>query len=392
MQDPSRPPTTAVGQYESAFANRIGAAYAFSFWKGRVALYAILRGLGIRENDEVIVPGYTCVMAVNPIVYVGAQPVFVDIEPVTFNIDPSQIAARITPRTRLIIVQHTYGYPADLDAILDIARRYDLPIVEDCCLALGSTYRGRPVGTFGVASYFSFQWNKPYTSGLGGMAVTSDAALADRIRTACEAEARRPAFKRVAVLASQLAAYRVFVYPRTAMITQALFRWLVAKGLLVGSSAPGELAPAMPEDFFTRMSAMQAKSGLRQLRNWERTVAHRRRMASLYDQLLLERGWKVRRLPEHMEPVLVRYPVRVADKEAALAGAPRALVELGSWFESPLHPKETPLEAYGYYRGMCPEAERASRQVVNLPLHPRAGVRTARRSVDFVAGIGEARE
>ena len=163
------------------FADLFYEKYAFSFWKARVALYAILRGMRVSSGDEVILPGYTCVMDVNPIKYVGAKPIYVDIEPNTFNMDPDLIQAKVTPNTRLIIAQHTYGYLCDMDRILRIAYEHNIPVVEDCCLALGSTYKGKLAGTFGRAAYFSFQWNKPFTTGLGGMAITSDDDLARKI-------------------------------------------------------------------------------------------------------------------------------------------------------------------------------------------------------------------
>jgi perosamine synthetase len=377
--------------YQEAFVAKLGARHAFGFWKGRVALYALLRGLGVGPGDEVIMPGYTCVMAVNPIVYLGAQPVFVDIEPSTFNINPNRIEAAITARTKLIIAQHTYGYPADLDAIQDIARRKGLPFIEDCCLALGSRYRGRLLGTFGQGAYFSFQWNKPYTTGLGGMAITSDDTLAERIRQVCAQDLLPPTPKQVAMLAAQLTVYRSVIYPRTTVLAQNVFRWLSAKGLAIGSSSHAELGPRQPPGFFRGMSGLQARSGLRQLRRWDQKFDHRRRLRRLYDELLTQQGWSVTKLPEHMDPVLVRYPVRVANKARALATAGSHFVELGSWFECPLHPIETRLEDYGYSTGLCPEAERASREVVNLPLHPRAHEATVRRSVTFITGIGEAR-
>jgi perosamine synthetase len=378
----------SVSRYQQAFAQWLGVDHAFAFWKGRVALYAILRGLNIGEGDEVLVAGYTCVMAVNPIMYLGATPIFIDIEPITYNMDPNQIEDKITVHTKLIIAQHTYGYPADLDAILDIAGRKGLPVIEDSCLSLGSMYKGKVVGTFGLAAYHSFQWSKPYTSGIGGMATTSDPDLADRIHRVCETELLRPGARNVGLLAVQLAVYRTLVYPKTATLAQNLFRWLVSKGLLVGSSSSGELAPEMQDDFFIGMSGVQARSGRRQLRNLQHILDHRRRMRHVYDRLLAERSWTVCKIPDHTDPVLVRYPVRVADKQLALSTAARHFVELGSWFECPLHPIETKLEDYGYRPGMCPEAERASREVVNLPLHPRAGESTAKRSVDFVVGIG----
>ena len=376
--------------YEDAFARFIGADAAFTFWKGRVALYALLRALDVGKDDEVIMPGYTCVMDVNPVMYVGAKPVYVDIEPITYNLDPALLETAITPRTRVILAQHTYGYPAAMDEIMDIAGRHGIAVLEDCCLALGSTYKGKIVGTFGQAAYFSFQWNKPYTSGLGGMATTSDESLASRLRELCKNEMAPPSTAQAAMLAVQLAIYRMFIYPKTTALAANVFRALTKLGLVVGSSGTQEYAPAMAADFFRGMSTAQVRAGARQLRRVARNLAHRRRMARLYDQLLCDAGWPRVEIPDHLDPVLVRYPIRVADKKRALERAAKHLVELGSWFECPLHPIETPLEVYGYRAGMCPIAERASREVVNLPVHPRANERTARRTVDFITTIGPA--
>lgn len=382
-------PSASLRRYERAFAARVGVQAAYAFWKGRVAWYAILRALGVGEGDEVILPGYTCVMAVNPVAYLGARPIFVDVEPVTYNIDPQQIQAKISTRTRLIVAQHTYGYPAAMEEIMAIADRAGMPLVEDCCLSLGSRYAGRMTGTFGLAAFFSFQWNKPYTSGLGGMAVTSDRQLAARLE-ALQAEAIKPGRAELAVLAAQLGVYRSLVYPKTTALAQNAFRWATRAGLAVGSSSTDEFSPTMPAGFFKGMTDLQARSGYRQLERLDRSMVHRRRMTRLYDELLAQIGWPMPRLPDRLDPVLVRYPVRVADKSRALAEAAAHFVELGSWFECPLHPRETPMEAYGYHHGMCPEAERASRQVVNLPVHSRADEATARRTVEFIARIGPA--
>lgn len=379
-----------IETYQRQFANWFGVAHAFAFWKGRVALYAILKALGVAPGDEIILPGYTCVMVPNPIKYLAATPVYVDIEPVTYNLDPALIPPKLTGRTKAIIVQHTYGYPADLVPILDLAQQAGVPVVEDCCLAFGSKYRGQLAGTFGQAAYFSFQWNKPYTSGLGGMAITDDPALAAKIETIYRQELNPPTPREVTLLYLQLAVYRAAVYPETTTLIQTLFRWLTQKGLALGSSNPGEFQPTMPAGFFKGMSLAQARSGLRQLAQIGPNLTHRRAMQGLYDRLLVERGWPLPQLPADIEPVLVRYPIRVADKTLALREAARHLVELGSWFESPLHPQETPLAQYDYQPGSCPEAERASREVINLPTHRRTNARTARRVVDFVAGVGPA--
>ena len=382
----------AVGKFENAFADWVGTASAFAFWKGRVAMYTILKCLGVGEGDEVILPGYTCVMDVNPIKYLGATPVYVDIEPITYNMDVHLLEAKITPQTKVIIAQHTYGYPCEMDAIMEIANRYDIPVVEDCCLALGSRYKGKLCGTFGVASYWSFQWNKPFTTGIGGMATTGDIELAGIIDSICQAELIRPPAKASLMLAIQRIIYRLFIYPRTTALATSMFRWLTKKHLVVGSSTTCEFAPTRADDFFMGMSDGQARAGLRQIKKLKKNIAHRKTMRGIYDNLLRQAGWSVPKIPEYMDPVLVRYPVRVADKTRAVTEAPGKSIELGTWFECPLHPIETPMHLYGYHEGMCPVAEQACREVVNLPTHPRAGKRTARRSVAFVQTIGPAKK
>lgn len=382
--------STAQHNYENAFAEFFGAKSAFSFWKGRVALYATLKAMGIGEGDEVITPGYTCVMNVNPIKYLGATPVYIDIEPDTFNMDAGKIEKKITGSTRAIIAQHTYGYVCDMDTIMDIANRHNLPVIEDCCLTLGSTYKGRTAGTFGKAAYFSFQWNKPYTTGLGGMVITSDEYLAEKI-SSIQADCAAPSFKEALMLAAQLAVYRMFIYPRTTALAQNIFRFLTKKGLVVGSSSTAEFKPEMAADFLKSMSSVQVRSGIKQLKKLPSFIEHRKKMAGLYDTLLAEKGWKTRQYdPNLTDPVMVRYPVRINDKQRAVETAASAGIELGTWFECTLHPIETPLMPYDYQPGMCPQAEKASEQTVNLPLHPRAGEKTVRKSVEFITQFQQA--
>lgn len=372
-------------RYEQNFAKFFNAEYALAFWKGRVALYAILKAMGIGQGDEVILPGYTCVMNVNPIKYLDAKPVYVDIEPNTFNINPDLIEAKITPRTKILLAQHTYGYPCNMNRILSIAQKHNLTLIEDCCLCLGSTYKGKKMGTFGTAAYFSFQWNKPFTTGLGGMLITSDDGLAEKIQNLRNTQMCQPSFVEKLLLAAELMVYRTFIYPRTTALAQQLFRFLTKKGAVVGSSSSAEFEPVMAPDFFKALSTVQAYSGLHQMRKIEQNIEHRKKMALVYDQLLAQKGFPPRQYDKSViDPVMVRYPVRITEKAKALDEAAVAGVELGSWFECPLHPFETPLEKYDYTPGMCPEAEKAAGETVNLPLHPRVDEKTVRRTVDFV--------
>ncbi|MFA6175749.1 MAG: DegT/DnrJ/EryC1/StrS family aminotransferase [Phycisphaerae bacterium] len=376
---------SSVDRFEKSFKKVFNADAAFSFWKARVALYAVLKAFNVGKEDEVILPGYTCVMDVNPIKYLGAKPVYIDIEPNTFNMNLDLLEGKITPKTKVIIAQHTYGYVCDMDRITGIAAKHGVTVIEDCCLCLGSTYKGKLAGTFSKAAYFSFQWNKPFTTGLGGMAITNDNILAEKIEQICESQLVQPSIKEKMMLFAQLVVYRAFIYPKTTAMAQSFFRFLTKKGIVIGSSSTCEFEPEMEKDFFKAMSSIQAGAGIRQLKKLENNIAHRRQMAKLYDELLSQNGWSIRNYnKEIMNPVMVRYPVRIKEKDKAIQQAASAGIELGTWFECPLHPVETPLEKYGYKIGMCPEAEKAAKETVNLPLHPRVSEKTVRKTIDFI--------
>jgi perosamine synthetase len=147
-----------------------------------VSLHLALAALGIGAGDEVIVPTFTYVASVNAITYTGATPVFIDSEPDFWNLDPQLLEGLITERTKAIEVVHLYGHPADMDPIMEIARRHGIPVIEDAAEAHGAKYRGRMAGTFGHASSFSFFGNKVVTTGEGGMVVTDDDQFAQTCR------------------------------------------------------------------------------------------------------------------------------------------------------------------------------------------------------------------
>lgn len=375
----------ALNEFAERFRSAVGSKYAHPFWKARVAFYALLRAMDIKKGDEVVVPGYTCVMDVNPVMYVGATPRYADIDPKTFNVDLSSVRKLVSERTRLILAQHTYGIPAPMDELAALAKEKGAWLVEDCCLALGARYQGEKVGTFGHAAYWSFQWNKIMTTGLGGMATVNHPLLAERLAEVVRNEGHSPDGRSASLLGVQRLVHTGVIWPKSSALARAAYRRVCKMGLAIGSSDTSEFRPVMPDGFFRTMSQGQAMAGLRGLRTLERNLAHRKALAEHYGKLLREKGWQPLEFQEEHEPVMVGYPVRVKDKDRVLAEASAKLVELGSWFESPLHPKETPLAQYGYEWGSCPNAEKASQQVVMLPTHPRTTQREARRVVDFLA-------
>ncbi len=180
-----RTPQLSLGpklvEFEQAFARYIGVPHGVALSSGTAGLHLGLQALGIGEGDEVIVPSFTFIAAANAILYVGAAPVFADIDPLTLNLTRESIERVLSPRTRAILLVHTFGYPADLDPILDLCRRHNLRLIEDACEAIGAEYRGRKIGAFGDLAVFSFYPNKPITTGEGGVLVTPHPELARTI-------------------------------------------------------------------------------------------------------------------------------------------------------------------------------------------------------------------
>jgi dTDP-4-amino-4,6-dideoxygalactose transaminase len=167
----------AVAEFEHQFAEYCGSKYAISCVNGSVSLRLALIACGVRPGDEVIVPPYTFIATASVVLEVNCVPVFVDIDPNTYNLDPKAIEAAITERTKVIIPVHFAGLPCDMDAILDIASRYKLRVIEDAAHAHGAEYKGKKLGSIGDAGSFSFQSSKNLTSGEGGMVITNDDAL-----------------------------------------------------------------------------------------------------------------------------------------------------------------------------------------------------------------------
>lgn len=171
-----------VERFEREFAARVGRRHAVAVCNGSMALDAAVAALGLKAGDEVILPSFTIISCAAAIVRAGATPVLVDSDPITWNMVPEQVAARIGPRTKAIMVVHLYGLPCDMAPLLELADRHGLALIEDAAEMHGQTWRGRPCGSFGTIATFSFYPNKHVTTGEGGMLVCDDDALAARLR------------------------------------------------------------------------------------------------------------------------------------------------------------------------------------------------------------------
>ncbi len=230
-----------IRQFEERFAASVDRKHAIAVSNGSVALDAALAALGIGAGDEVILPTFTIISCATTIVRAGAVPVVVDCDSDTWNMDVRQIEAHITPMTKAIMVVHIYGLPVDMQPVLDLAAKYGLQIIEDAAEMHGQTYRGRPCGSFGAISTFSFYANKHITTGEGGMIVTDDDRLAERCRSL-----RNLCFQ-----------------PQQRFVHEEL-GWNL------------------------RMTNLQAAVGVAQLERLDEFVARKRRMGKLYTELLAD--------------------------------------------------------------------------------------------------------
>ena len=367
----------------------------YTFWRGRVALYAILKSLGIGAGDSVLVPGYTCFAVPAAVLFTGAVPFYMDIDSDTFNI-PVESAESAShhgaTRIKAIIIQHTFGLPANLPPILSWARKRGIATIEDCAHCWGGRYLNEygewaEVGTASDAAFFSSQWTKPVSTGLGGWARINNPDLDARMRRFYVAECAAPSAAEVSMLAGQVFARSFFSSSWAHWTMRSLYQWLYKHGLTTGTSTPDELQGKMPRGYAKRMAGYQRRLLQKRLRN-SSVQAHRRRLKNLYDAALESAGLHVFKIPDYADPVLLRYPIAVADKKRALAEAERRRIELGDWYTHPIdRPQGLDAEVFAYRSGTCPRGERAAREIVNLPMHSGVNEKTVETVVQFLKGI-----
>jgi len=367
--------------------------YEFMFWRGRVALYAILKSLGITRGDTVIVPGYTCFAVPSAVCFAGATPLYADIEQSTFNVSLKTILAALRTKSitnvKAVLVQHTYGIPADTQPIVSWAREHSISTIEDCAHVQGSRYCNGsgeliPVGTLADAAFFSSQWTKPVSTGLGGWAVTSDPTIFRNIERFRMNDCISPKFAESFLLLMQVVLREMLSHPRMYENTRRAYQALYKRGLLVGTSSKEELHGHMPAGYAKRMSLFQNLLLRRRLANAPYS-AHRRGLKQTYDALLEAAGLPVLRLPPQLDAVLLRYPLRVRSKQGVLAEAKKSGIALGDWYSHPIdRPDSLEAETVGYRTGDCPEAERTVRDVINLPMGPDITEKKAAQIVNFL--------
>lgn len=315
-----------VREFEALFASRHGLDDAVSTDSGTAALHVALLAAGIGPGDEVIVPALTFVATVNPVLYVGATPVFADLDPVTYGMDAGAVEAAVTERTKAILVVHLYGHPVDMTRITEVARRHGLRVIEDATESLGSTWEGRPTGTLGDIAAFSFNGNKIITTGGGGMLLARDPETVARMRH-----------------------------------------------LTLQARVPGTLEYLHDDVGYNyALSNLQAAVGLAQLERLDAMIEHRRGLAARYAEALGDPAETGLTFCAEVPParsnfwlmsVLVDPEIHGRDRHAVIAGLAEAGVESRPFFT----PMPELVHLRRFARGEHPVASRLHAEGVSIP-------------------------
>ncbi len=311
-----------VARFEEDFAAFCDTRHAIGVGNGTDALWLPLLALGVGPGDEVITVAHTFIATAEAISYCGAKPVFVDIDETTYTLNPALLEAAITPRTKAIIPVHLYGQMADMDPIMAIAARHNLPVIEDACQAHGAEYKGRKAGTIGIAGAFSFYPGKNLGAlGEAGAVVTSDAALATKIQVLRDHGQKTKYYHSV-----------------------------------IGWNA--------------RMDGIQGAALRIKLRVLAAGNAARRAHAGRYSEKLAGvAGVATPQVAGHGVPVFHLYVVRVANRDQVLAALGQRGIACGIHYPKPVHLQEA-YASLGYQRGSLPVTERCADEILSLPMFP----------------------
>ena len=361
---------SSLDKYKSVISELMGhdnTRGIYFYWKGRVALYTLLKAMDLKPGEEVILPGFTCVVVPNAIKYLGAKPVYVDVDRNTLNASFDRIRKAVTGKTKVIIVQNTFGLSTDIDIISEFARDQEIYTIEDCTHGFGGTYRGKPNGSWCDAAFFSTQWNKPFSTGIGGFATVNSARIITRLEKIND-DLLKPTIKDRVVLNLLLLAADTFLDSGSYWRLRSIYRFLSKYNLVVGSSQGLELkSTEMPEGYFKGISKVQVKKGLSNLKSFREVLVRRKQNAILYTDFLRKND-KYHVLEElHPDHSFLKYPILVKDRVEFDKRAFKAKIQMGDWFCTPIYPVKDHWEKWDFDSDDVPNALYLAGHIENLP-------------------------
>lgn len=354
---------SAVGDFERKFAAWNGSKYAFAFMGGRVALSAAIEAIGLKAGDEVVVPGYTCIVVANSFRYAGVNVRYADIELDTFGLDAASFRLQISPSTKAVVVQHLYGLVCrDYEEILAIAKQNGLKVIEDCAHASGARFRDVKVGNRGDVAFYSSEHSKAFSTVQGGVVVTNDDVIAANLRQLYE-QSPYPTELHVEALLYNVILDYFREKHKYRFVTGDIVYLLQGHRMLI-STTRDEIAGVKPSGYGARMPSAVARLGINQLAKLDSYNRKRRQAARLWGDWCDSNGYKRPVVIPGSEPIWLRYPVLVEPERKV--GSSWYLngqrIAPGVWFVGKLHPAEIPADLCS-----CPRADEAVARCINFP-------------------------
>ena len=362
---------------EQEFSQYLSVPHTFAFESGRTSLYAVLKALNLSSTDEVILQSYTCVAVPEPVLWAGAQPVYVDCLS-DFTMDPEDLRKKITPKSKVLIIQHTFGLAADMDELVSIAREHGLFVIEDCAHALGAEYKGKKVGTFGDAGFFSFGRDKVISSVFGGMLAIQDDTLAGKVK-AIQDSFRQPSHFWIK---QQLNHPVIFTIGKSCYSFLRIGKTLLKISGMIGvfsrAVEPIERQGGIPHFAFHKLPDALASLALLQFKKLEAFNVHRNAIAEIYEKVLYKRELV------DTKRVYLRYTILVPDPAKVMSSLKKSGVMLGDWYATAIAPVGVVYEKIHYDPATCPNAEMFAQQSINLPTHIQISEKDAYRIAELV--------
>jgi len=375
-----------VRALEEWFKRYFAAKSAIAFDSGRSSEYAILKAINISPSDEVLVQAFTCVAVPNSVLWAGGKPIYVDVDK-TGNIDVADLEKKITPKTKAIIVQHTFGIAASIEKIQTIAKEHRLILIEDCAHSLGATVAGKKLGSFGDFAFFSFGRDKVVSSVCGGMVILNNSRYAKNIR----GFQKNLSFPSVGWIFSQLFHPIVFsfiVLPfynvlGIGKIVLVIFQRL---GLLSKPVAEKEKRGERPAFYPKKLPNAQAIVALNQVKKLSAFNTKRQEIAAFYTKALADSVFTLPTIKK--TDIVLRYNIQTQHASALYRFAKDKGILLGRWYGHVIDPTGVEYTKIVYQAGSCPKAEFLARQSLNLPTYPKMSLGDAARVVAVLTEYG----
>ena len=359
----------------------------FFFDSGRSSFFVLLSALDFSPGDEIIVQGFTCVSLLWPIIEKKLRPVFCDIDE-TLNLDPEDLEKKISPKTRAVVLQHTFGFPAKIKEIKEICKKHHLFLIEDCAHSLGAKYQNDFLGKFGDFAFFSFSRDKVLSSVFGGMLWVKDKTFAKKIEK-IKKTLPFPSFR----FLSQILNYNIFYFlflPFFDFFSLGKFFLKVFSkaNLFLREVFSEEKKAKKPKFFPQKFSSLQASLIFLQFKKLNRFNEHRKKIAKIYESALKD-DEKIKiifkKIPKGFEPIFLRYPVLVESPQKILNFFKKRKIYLeDGWQGAVILPKGADFQKFFYQKGSCPRAEFFSKKILNLPTNIFISEKDAKKIVYFL--------